>query len=167
MSEGGERAGPQPVPVPVPVTVPVSVTVDELVDRVRAAGGRMTTCRRAVLAVLVERPHLTAEELARLVNSAQPDVHLSTVYRNLDELERLGVVVHSHLGHGPGTYQLAAGAHGHLVCEVCGAVVDADDALFGLLGAEADRRHGFQIRPYHFAVLGTCAPCREAAGPGA
>ena len=61
--------------------------------------------------------HRTAEELGAEVQAIAPDVHMSTIYRNLDDLERLGVVVHAHLGHGPATYHLAAGAHGHFVCE--------------------------------------------------
>ena len=36
-----------------------------------------------------------------------PDVHLSTIYRNLEELEHLGLISHSHLGHGPSSYLLA------------------------------------------------------------
>jgi Fe2+ or Zn2+ uptake regulation protein len=35
------------------------------------------------------------------VQAEAPDVHLSTVHRNLEELERLGVVTHVHLGDGP------------------------------------------------------------------
>ena len=61
--------------------------------------------------------HLTAEELAQVVQSRAPDMHISTVYKNLDELQRLGVVLHSHLGHGPATYQLTANAHAHFICD--------------------------------------------------
>ena len=66
-----------------------------------------------------------------------PEVHISTIYRNLDDLERLGVVVHAHLGHGPATYHLAAGAHGHFVCEECGAMIEAPDEIFGGLSRAA------------------------------
>lgn len=136
--------------------------LEDLVARVRAAGGRMTPCRRAVLAALLEGAHQGAEELTEAVQARVPDTSPSTVYRNLDELERLGLVIHSHLGHGPATYQLASGAHGHLVCEGCGAAFEADEAFFAPLATEAARRHGFEIRPYHFAVLGYCAGCRGA-----
>ena len=96
-------------------------TVDELVAQLRDGGSRVTTARRLVLTALVKGvDHPTAEELLVVVRELAPDVHASTVYRNLDELERLGVVVHTHLGHGAATYHLATEAHGHLVCEVCG-----------------------------------------------
>jgi Ferric uptake regulator family len=48
------------------------------------------------------------------VHARAPDVHLSTNYRNLEELERLGVIDSTRLGSGPATYHLASAAHGHL-----------------------------------------------------
>ena len=61
------------------------------------------------------------------------DVHMSTIYRFLDELEELGVVSHSHLGHGPAVYDVSPVGHFHLVCELCGAVTETPDALLAAL----------------------------------
>ena len=138
----------------------MSSTVEELVAQLRDGGSRVTTARRLVLTALVKGAHHpTAEELLVAVRTLAPDVHASTVYRNLEELERLGVVVHTHLGHGAATYHLATEAHGHLVCEVCGATVEAPEDLFEAMAQGAKRRLGFELRPYHFAVLGVCAEC--------
>src|SRR5487761_426078 len=105
-------------------------TVDELVAQLRDGGSRVTTARRLVLTALVKgADHPTAEELQVAARALAPDVHASTVYRNLEELERLGVIVHTHLGHGPATYHLATEAHGHLVCERCGLAVEAPQDL--------------------------------------
>ena len=91
---------------------------EPILGLLRAQGGRVTTCRRAILeAFLGIGGHVTAEVLTARVQASQPDVHESTVYRFLDELERLGVVDHVHLGHGPAVYHLASDAHHHLVCD--------------------------------------------------
>ncbi|MGH9109817.1 MAG: Fur family transcriptional regulator, partial [Acidimicrobiales bacterium] len=141
-------------------------TVDEVLDLVRASGGRATASRRILLEVLFEAAdHCSAEDLAAAVQARAPEVHLSTIYRNLDELERRGVVVHSHLGHGPATYQLAGAAHAHLICERCGATVEASDDLFRGLARAARSQHGFVIDPRHFAMLGRCAACAGGALP--
>jgi Fur family transcriptional regulator, ferric uptake regulator len=135
--------------------------VEEVLDELRRRGLRVTTARRMLLESLFEAVgHHTAEELAVMIQTRAPDVHLSTIYRNLDELERLGLVVHAHLGHGPATYHLASAAHGHFVCEACGAMVEAPDELFEELAGAASDRFGFAIDPHHFAVLGRCAGCR-------
>ena len=80
--------------------------------------------------------------------------------RNVEELEKLGVIVHSHLGHGPATYHLAEGAHSHFVCEVCGKTFEAPDALFRSLSKTAKAQFGFDINPHHFAVFGRCRACQ-------
>jgi Fur family ferric uptake transcriptional regulator len=135
-------------------------SVEYVLGLLRAHGGRVTTSRRLLLGCLFEgRSHRTAEELAAEVQASAPDVHLSTIYRNLDELERLGVVVHAHLGHGPATYHLASERHGHFVCESCGAMFEAPENLFDTLARAASAHHGFAIDPRHFAVLGRCARC--------
>ena len=142
------------------------VGAEQVLAMIRGAGGRITTSRRLLVeALFASSGHITAEELAAVVQTGAPDVHLSTVYRNLDELERLGIVVHAHLGHGPATYHLAARTHGHLVCEVCQATIEAPDELFSQLSAVASARFGFAIDPHHFAVLGRCRTCAVKAVP--
>lgn len=135
-------------------------SVEEVLAQLRARGGRVTTARRQLVEALFETSaHRTAEDLAAQVQHRAPDVHISTIYRNLDELERLGVIVHAHLGHGPATYHLSSSAHSHLVCERCGATIEAPEELFRGLAGEAERSFGFTIDPRHFAVLGRCRDC--------
>jgi Fur family ferric uptake transcriptional regulator len=135
--------------------------VEEVLARVRSTGGRVTTPRRLLVRSLFEAAgHRTAEELAAEIQAQAPDVSISTVYRNLEELERLGVVVHAHLGHGPATYHLASAAHGHLACEKCDAHVEIPDGFFADLRRRAIADFGFVIDPRHFAVIGLCAACR-------
>jgi Fur family transcriptional regulator, ferric uptake regulator len=137
--------------------------VDEVLELLRESGGRVTTSRRILLRCLFEEsPHRTAEELAAEVQRVAPDVHISTIYRNLDELERLGIIVHAHLGHGPATYHLSSDTHGHLVCESCAFTYEAPEDLFEELAATAFRDFHFVIDPRHFAVLGRCKGCVEA-----
>jgi Fur family transcriptional regulator, ferric uptake regulator len=138
-------------------------SVDDVLALVRARGGRATSSRRILLEVLFDADdHLSAEELADAVQARAPDVHISTIYRNVEDLQRLGVVVHSHLGHGPATYQLATLAHAHFICEDCGAMIEASDELFRGLAKAAKARLGFAIDPHHFAILGRCASCDVA-----
>jgi Fur family transcriptional regulator, ferric uptake regulator len=150
------RSSPQADPA-----VAVVDSVEGALALLREQGGRVTSSRVLLLRALFDsRGHRTAEELGAEVQAVAPEVHISTIYRNLDDLERLGVVVHAHLGHGPATYHLAAGAHGHFVCEECGAMIEAPDEIFSGLSRAARSRFDFDINPHHFAVLGRCKDCR-------
>ena len=131
-----------------------------LIEDLRSRGARVTSARRHILSELVgAEGHLTADELAARVQRAQPDLHLSTVYRCLDALERLGLVDHVHLGHGRAVYHLTDDPHQHLVCEECGVVIEVPDSTFAALSHDLASSYGFSIRPNHFAVLGRCAAC--------
>ena len=135
-------------------------SVEEVLDLLRRRGGRVTSSRRILVETLFERTgHLTVEDLAAAVQVRAPDVHVSTIYRNVEDLERLGVVAHSHLGHGPATYQLASHSHAHFVCQSCGKRVDAPDAMFRSLARSAKADLGFSIDPHHSAIFGHCADC--------
>jgi Fe2+ or Zn2+ uptake regulation protein len=135
-------------------------SVDAVLDFLRARGGRVTSSRRILLEVLFEADgHLSVEALAEAVQRRAPDVHVSTIYRNLEELEELGVIAHSHLGHGPSSYLLASHAHAHFVCSECGTMIEAPDDIFRGLARAAKTKLGFSIDPKHFAILGLCAHC--------
>ena len=136
---------------------------EPILGLLRARGGRVTTCRRAILETFLGMGgHITAEALTAQVQANQPDVHESTVYRFLDELERLGVVDHVHLGHGPAVYHLASDAHHHLVCDHCGTVTEVPEALFAELRRQLHDDYGFALQPRHFAVTGRCKECAAA-----
>jgi Fur family transcriptional regulator, ferric uptake regulator len=138
--------------------------VERLVLRLREEGARVTTARRLVLTALVRGSrHPSAEDLLAAVRELAPDIHASTVYRNLEELERLGVVVHTHLGHGAATYHLATEVHAHFVCEECGEAIEAPRELLDALVDGARAEVGFVLKPYHFAVLGLCSDCAATA----
>jgi Fur family transcriptional regulator, ferric uptake regulator len=136
--------------------------IEDVLALVRKHGGRATPARRLLLnALFGSREHRSAEELAAEVHSLAPDVHLSTIYRNLEELERLGVIDSTRLGGGPATYHLASAAHGHLVCEQCGTMIEVPDEIFTDLVRVASTEYGFAINPHRFAVTGRCATCRS------
>jgi Fur family transcriptional regulator, ferric uptake regulator len=149
----------KPLAPPRPVEGDFS-TVDKVNGFLRARGGRATPSRRILLEVLFDADgHLSTEELAEGVQARVPSVDISTMYGNVEDLERLGVIIHTHLGHGPATYQLASLAHPHLICEKCGTTIKAPDELFAGLARTTRANLGFSIDPYHFAILGRCANC--------
>jgi Fe2+ or Zn2+ uptake regulation protein len=135
--------------------------LDEIVDVIRRHGGRVTVPRRAVIAAILDGDgHRSADDIGRAVQADHPDVALSTVYRTLDALQQLGVIEHSHLGHGAAVYHLSDHGHVHLVCRSCGAITDVPDETVADLSARLEQEHGFALAPRHFAMFGTCRSCR-------
>jgi len=123
-------------------------------------GLRLTPQRELVLAAVRELGHATPEEVAEKVRSSHPGINLSTVYRNLETLENVGLVLHTHLGHGGATYHAAEElTHLHLVCSDCGEIGDAPiDAAAKFVNTLSDE-YGFKTDVTHFAAYGLCSKC--------
>lgn len=142
-----------------------AVDLDELLHELRERGGRVTTARRLVLAELVVAgdEHPSAEVLAERIRRAHPEVHLSTVYRTLEFLERAGLVFRAGFGEGPTTYHLSRDRHHHAVCDRCGAVISLPESALEGVTRRLRRDHGFEATPRHLTIPGLCRDCVDAA----
>ena len=136
---------------------------DDIYASIRAAGGRITQPTRIVVDILGRSDaHLSADDLIDECDRRAPGTAPSTVYRVLQRLDQLRIVEHIHPGSGPAFYHLRDRDHAHLVCEMCGAVIDIPDRLLDPIADVAHREHGFAVRGRHAAVLGNCRSCLEA-----
>ena len=103
--------------------------------------------------------------------AAAPDLAPSSVYRNLDVLERFGVVSRISIGGDHAHFELAEplrSHHHHLVCVGCGAIEDfhLDDDFEELVDrrlSEAAKRAGFTPLHHSLDLHGHCAGCEGAA----
>lgn len=139
--------------------------IDDIAAAIRASGGRLTAARRVVLAALfaADGP-VSAEYIAAGLGGRVIGSEVSSVYRNLERLEELGVVRHVHLGHGPGLYVLEDGTQReYLVCERCDRVDSVQAASLDRIRAAIENAFGYQARFSHFPIVGLCSRC---AGPG-
>ena len=131
----------------------------------RARGYRVTPQRQLVLAAVTKLEHATPEEIWADVQQTASGVNISTIYRALELLEQLGLVTHTHLGHGAPSYHLAAEhVHVHLVCSECGRITQIPPEEVEPLVSALERNHGFQTDVGHLTVFGRCESCR-AGGP--
>jgi Fur family transcriptional regulator, ferric uptake regulator len=134
-------------------------------DTLRAGGYRVTPQRQLILEAVTKLEHASPEEIFADVRQTARGVNVSTVYRTLELLEQIGLVTHTHLGHGAPRYHLAAEAqHVHLVCRECERVTQVEPAAVRSLVSSLDTEHGFETDVGHLTVFGRCADCRGAAG---
>jgi Fur family ferric uptake transcriptional regulator len=132
----------------------------DAVHALRERGLRMTTPRRLVLEALfaAEGP-ASAERIAGTLN-----LDVTSVYRNLETLERHGLARHVHLGHGPGLYVLVGrGEREFLYCERCGAVRALESEELDPVRDRVRELFGYRARFSHFPIVGVCAACAGAS----
>ena len=126
-------------------------------------GLRWTPQRRAILEVLGSTAgHVTGAELLDRCRELDPEVTPSTVYRTLDTLEELGLIVHSHGAGGREEYHVVPEAvHAHLACERCGATWEVEPTELASLAGALERERGFAMSVSHLTISGVCADCRR------
>jgi Fur family ferric uptake transcriptional regulator len=122
-------------------------------------GLRMTPQRQLVLDAVRGLRHATPEQVCQRVQQTTPTVNITTIYRALDLLEELGLVRHTHLGHGAPVYSAEAHEHLHLVCHRCGRVIEQPTGLLARLTDDLRERCGFRLDATHLALSGTCGQC--------
>ncbi len=135
----------------------------DITNKLGEQGYRLTPQRMMVLAAIENSAnHISAEEIYAQVIDKYPHVNISTIYRTLDLLKRLGLVTETDLGGGRVRYHPAEkGHHHHLVCLGCGAIIDMDESVLVPLRANLRREYEFDADLRHLAIFGRCNKCRR------
>ena len=141
--------------------------------RFRGCGYRMTVPRDAILEVLSNTSkHMSAEDIYFEVHKRHPAIGLTTVYRTLDILVDMGLLMKFDFGDGRARFELAEGPnagkhHHHLICTGCGRVIDytdfIDDEIELLSRTEKglSKKFNFKITNHLIQFYGLCDKCRK------
>ena len=132
-----------------------------IVNKLSERGYRLTPQRVMILSAIENSDdHISAEEIYAQIVAKYPQVNISTVYRTLELLKRLGLVTETDLGGGRVRYHpLDKGHHHHLVCQECGAIIDLDELVLSSLKDTLLREYKFVADLRHLAIFGRCANC--------
>ena len=134
-----------------------------IIGELSRQGYRLTPQRIMILSAIEDSDnHISAEEIYAQIVAKYPQVDISTVYRNLELLKRLGLVTETDLGGGRVRYHSAEkGHHHHLVCEKCGTIINIDESTLARLQDVLLHRYNFSARLSHLAIFGLCVNCRK------
>lgn len=133
-----------------------------LIESLRQKGYRITPQREWITdAVAHSDHHVSAEQILEKVQQHTTAINLATVYRTLELLTAQGLVSRLDLGGGCVVYATTHhGPHIHLVCRLCGQVIDADCQTTVSLGQQLAEQYHFQADLGHISILGVCGGCR-------
>jgi Fur family ferric uptake transcriptional regulator len=129
-----------------------------------ADGRKRGGARRALLELLeAQTCALTAPEIESALVAAGRRVSRASVYRILDELERLRLVARVETGQAMVRYERAhehgEGHHHHLVCDSCGVVMPfADEDLERAIDA-LSARVPLAVSEHEIVLHGACEAC--------
>ncbi len=138
-------------------------------DLLRQHGIQVTAQRLAVLRAVSGQPHITADGVAEVVRTEIGAISLQSVYDALTLLSAEGLIRRIQPAGSPARFEDRVGDnHHHLICRVCGRLVDVDCAVGSAPCLTASDDMGYEIDQAEVAYWGRCPDCvtpSRAASP--
>ena len=132
-------------------------------EKLQASGYRLTGPRQAVVEILSES-HFTLDAAQVFLQSRQncPSIGLVTIYRTLEKLEEIGLILRVHQSNGCHSFIAAPQGHQHLlICRACRrAEYFSGDNLAPLMTTIGEER-GFSIQEHWLQLFGLCSHCQN------
>jgi Fur family ferric uptake transcriptional regulator len=139
--------------------------------RFRENVSRWTVPREIILDLLSRTSkHMSAKDIYASLYALYPGIGLTTIYRTLELLYRLGFVQKVTAGDGQSRYELKSedkkDHHHHLICTKCGKIVDYRDfvqqelELIRKTEETLAKKYNFLIQDHNIEFLGLCEKCR-------
>jgi Fur family ferric uptake transcriptional regulator len=133
-------------------------------DLLRQRGVQVTAQRLAVLRAVSGHPHVTADGVAEIARAEIGAISRQSVYDALGMLVTAGLIRRIQPEGSPALFEDRVGDnHHHLICRVCGTVVDVDCAVGCAPCLTAADGMGYEIDEAEVAYWGRCPDCQQQA----
>ncbi|MDZ4185718.1 MAG: transcriptional repressor [Desulfuromonadales bacterium] len=130
-------------------------------------GLKVTQQREVILdEFLAAGSHLSTEELYRSIREKYPHIGYATVHRTLKLLAESGLAAPRHFGDGHTRYECSNEEqhHDHLICTICGAIIEFENPGIERLQEQVAAKHGFVIEQHRLEIYGRCSSCLAGKG---
>jgi Fur family ferric uptake transcriptional regulator len=150
-----------------------SYTASSLKAELNSRGWRLTPQREKILLIFQELPkgnHLSAEELHRLLEEQAEVISLSTIYRSVKLMTKMGILRELELAEGHKHYELNQPHphhHHHLVCIQCNRTLEFKNDSILKHSLKQSEKEGFQLIDCQLTVMAICPEALRMGWPSA
>ncbi len=124
--------------------------------------GLRFTSQRTLILDTIRQGHLDADSIYLKAREKKPRLSLSTVYRTLGILKKLGLVEELHLDELHHYYEAKPTVeHHHLVCLGCGQVIEFPFSLSSCVRKAVPQLKNYRISSAEVRMTGYCPRCRK------
>jgi Fur family peroxide stress response transcriptional regulator len=147
----------------MPILQEQSLQIDAIVARFRKRGFRITPQRLAILKTLVlNREHLSVEEIYDRVHLEHPMISLATVYKTITLLKEMGEITELNLNNHYARYErMEDHPHPHFICSQCGQILDLEAEMIANLPLRIAQETGLEIIKTRLDFYGICHQCQS------
>ena len=146
-------------------------TAGSLKAELNERGWRLTPQRETILQIfqnLARGNHLSAEDLYDLLHNEGEKISLSTIYRTLKLMARMGILRELELAEGHKHYEINQpypNHHHHLICVRCNKTVEFKNDSILKTGTKTARKEGYHLLDCQLTVHAVCPSCQRSLMP--
>ena len=123
---------------------------------------RNTVQRQIILAVLQNMStHPTIEDVYGEIKKEHPAISKTTVYRNLRQLAKEGIIRQVSLPDGLERYDRLTTKHHHFKCQKCGGIYDVEIEYLEGINGSIEKKYGFEVDRHDVVFTGVCLKCKR------
>lgn len=134
-------------------------------------GWRLTPQRETILQIFQNLPagnHLSAEDLYHVLEQEGQPISLSTIYRTLKLMARMGILRELELAEGHKHYELNQPYphhHHHLICVRCSKTIEFKNDSILKTGSKTAEKEGYHLLDCQLTIHAICPTCQRALLP--
>lgn len=140
------------------------ITIEEMERKLKEQGYKMTPQRKAMMEVFAAHHHqlLSAEEIYIMSKAIYPNTNFSTIYRNLEIFENVGLIHKTNIHQQTYSYELAHHDihHHHIICKSCGKTKCIDFCPLEEVKNKCNL-DAFTLTDHKFEIYGYCKDCQD------
>ncbi|MBW4576354.1 MAG: transcriptional repressor [Aphanothece sp. CMT-3BRIN-NPC111] len=146
-------------------------TAGSLKSELNDRGWRLTPQREVILHVfqnLARGKHLSAEDLYNLLQNEGEQISLSTIYRTLKLMARMGILRELELAEGHKHYEINQPYpyhHHHLICVRCNKTIEFKNDSILKTGTKTAKKEGYHLLDCQMTIHAVCPTCQRALLP--
>ncbi|AFZ00712.1 Fur family transcriptional regulator [Calothrix sp. PCC 6303] len=137
-------------------------SANSLKAELNAKGWRLTPQREVILQVFQNLPrgkHLSAEELFEMLEKREEGISLSTIYRTLKLMTRMGILRELELAEVHKHYELnttSPNHHHHVVCTQCNMTIEFENSIILKQAMKQVEKSGLELIDCQLTIYAIC-----------
>ncbi|HEY9619199.1 MAG TPA: transcriptional repressor [Crinalium sp.] len=146
-------------------------TASSLKAELHERGWRLTPQRETILQIFQNLPsgnHLSAEDLYNLLQNQGENISLSTIYRTLKLMARMGILRELELAEGHKHYEINQPSphhHHHLICVRCNKTIEFKNDSILKTGTKTAQKEGYHLLDCQLIIHAICPSCQRSLLP--
>jgi Fur family transcriptional regulator, ferric uptake regulator len=143
-------------------------TADSLRAELHEKGWRLTPQREIILQVFQELEsgkHLSAEDLQEFLAGQGHNISLSTIYRTVKMMARMGILRELELAEGHKHYEINQPSphhHHHLICVSCNNTIEFRNDSILKIGDKTAKKEGYHLLDCQMSIHAICPACQRS-----